>query len=563
MYSIYADGVCIYSDVFALESMKVLNPKLTMEDNAAGSLVMTLPPQNVGYNTIDRLTTDISVQKDGKELWSGRVLQENKDFYNNRVLYCEGELAFFNDSTQPPGEHAGLSVRAYMERLINVHNSKVPANRQFRLGAVTVVDTNYPTYYTNYEKTIAIFNSLVEAYGGHAMQFASTAKDSAQASAANAQRSANTATQKAGEATASAGAAKVSETNAKSSETVAVQKAGEAITAAAEAKASEIAAENSATLATQKAEEAEDSKDAAALSEAEAKAAEERAKEIKKAVQYLGDQAEADKVAAEASRLAAEAARDAAALSESNARSSANTALTAKAGADVAKDDAQAAALEAKTSKSAAEKAKDDAQAAKEAAETSEQAASDSADEAATSALSAKQYSGKPPKPQDGMWWIWDAGKQAYVDSGISCELVGPIGIGIADIQLTKGDHTPGTTDIYTVTLTDDTSYNISVYNGRNGTGAGDVLGIWFDLVIPAAGWANGEITIADSRLLALATHSYLLRADQASREEFLDCNVQPKDITTTGFITFTNDTDPTTDLTVNIIRLELPANGA
>lgn len=167
MYSIYADGACIYSDVFALESMKVLNPKLTMEDNAAGSLVMTLPPQNVGYSTIDRLTTDISVQKDGVELWSGRVLQENKDFYNNRVLYCEGELAFFNDSTQPPGEHAGLSVRAYMERLINVHNSKVPANRQFRLGAVTVVDTNYPTYYTNYEKTIAIFNSLVEAYGGH------------------------------------------------------------------------------------------------------------------------------------------------------------------------------------------------------------------------------------------------------------------------------------------------------------------------------------------------------------------------------------------------------------
>lgn len=167
MYSIYADGACIYSDVFALESMKVLNPKLTMEDNAAGSLVMTLPPQNVGYSTIDRLTTDISVQKDGVELWSGRVLQENKDFYNNRVLYCEGELAFFNDSTQPPGEHAGLSVRAYMERLINVHNSKVPANRQFRLGAVTVVDTNYPTYYTNYEKTIAVFNSLVEAYGGH------------------------------------------------------------------------------------------------------------------------------------------------------------------------------------------------------------------------------------------------------------------------------------------------------------------------------------------------------------------------------------------------------------
>ena len=108
MYSIYADGVCIYSDVFALDSMKVLNPKLILEDNAAGSLAMTLTPQNVGYSSINRLTTDISVQKDGKELWAGRVLEENKDFYNNRILYCEGELAFFNDTSQPPGEHAGL-----------------------------------------------------------------------------------------------------------------------------------------------------------------------------------------------------------------------------------------------------------------------------------------------------------------------------------------------------------------------------------------------------------------------------------------------------------------------
>ena len=167
MYSIYADGVCIYSDVFALENMKVLNPKLTLEDNGAGSLTMTLPKANVAYETIARMTTDISVQKDGKELWAGRVLQEDKDFYNNRNLYCEGELAFFNDSTQQPAEYSGLSIRAYLEKLIAVHNSKVPTNRRFSIGAVTVVDKNYPTYYTNYDKTVAILNALVEAYGGH------------------------------------------------------------------------------------------------------------------------------------------------------------------------------------------------------------------------------------------------------------------------------------------------------------------------------------------------------------------------------------------------------------
>ena len=167
MYSIYADGACIYSDVFALESMKVLNPKLVLEDNGAGSLSMKLPPMNVGYASIIRMITDISVQKDGEEIWAGRVLSENKDFWNNRDLYCEGEMAFFNDSSQPPAEYNGLSVRAYLERLIAVHNSKVTPNRRFTLGAVTVVDKNFPTYYTNYEKTMAILNALVEQYGGH------------------------------------------------------------------------------------------------------------------------------------------------------------------------------------------------------------------------------------------------------------------------------------------------------------------------------------------------------------------------------------------------------------
>lgn len=167
MYSIYADGACIYSDVFAVDSMKVINPKLTLEDNGAGSLVVTLPPHNAGYASIVRMVTDISVQKDGEEIWAGRVLSESEDFYRNRILYCEGELAYFNDSTQPPAEFSGKSIRAYLEELIRVHNSKVGANRQFSIGAVTVVDENFPTYYTNNDNTMAILNALIEKYGGH------------------------------------------------------------------------------------------------------------------------------------------------------------------------------------------------------------------------------------------------------------------------------------------------------------------------------------------------------------------------------------------------------------
>ena len=389
-----------------------------------------------------------------------------------------------------------------------------------------------------------------------AMRFAATAKDSAAASALEAKASAATAEQKATEVVDSARAAKTSETNAKTSELNAIQQASNAANAAAAAKASETAAGNSEVVATQKAQEAADSQAAAAQSEAEAKAAEERVKTIRSDVETLGAQATADKAAAETAKTDAETARDEALISQNGAKGSENAALVAKTAAELAKNDAEAAKLTAQAAKAAAETAKTDAETAKDKAKESE-------DSAAKSALTAQQYSGKPPKPQDGTWWIWDADQQKYLDSGIACDLVGPTGNGIQDIKLTKGDHTPGTTDIYTVTMTDGSTMTISVYNGRNGTGTGDVLGISFDLVLPVSGWANGEITVADSRLLALATHKYLVDADEASREEYLECNVQARNITTTGFITFKNDTDPTMDLTVNVIRLELSANGA
>lgn len=167
MYSIYADGVCIYNDAFQLENRRLARAKLTLEENAAGSLVMTVPPGNLAYGAIARMTTDISVQKDGKEIWAGRVLSESEDFYRNRVLTCEGELAFFNDSTQPPAEYAGGTIKEYLEALLAVHNAKVRDNRKFSVGIVTVADEEFPTYYTNYEKTITVINALVTQYGGH------------------------------------------------------------------------------------------------------------------------------------------------------------------------------------------------------------------------------------------------------------------------------------------------------------------------------------------------------------------------------------------------------------
>lgn len=169
MYSIYADDICIYNDISPLENLKLVSPKLILEDSAAGSLTMTVPVTNVGYNIVEKMKTDIVVKRNNMEIWAGRVLTEDRDFWNNRKLYCEGELAFLNDTTQPQAEYHDVTVRGFLQNLINIHNAKAESNRQFVLGAVTVTDSNDSLYrYTNYEKTIECINGkLIEKLGGH------------------------------------------------------------------------------------------------------------------------------------------------------------------------------------------------------------------------------------------------------------------------------------------------------------------------------------------------------------------------------------------------------------
>lgn len=176
MYTIFADGECIYSDVTPLETCKVVNPKLKLADSAAGSLELTLPPGNAGYNLVKRLTTDIVVYENDEELWEGRILEETIDFWKRKIIYCEGELAYLNDTIQPPHQYSvsDTTITSFLTDLLAVHNSKVPENRQFQIGIVTVIDGDQIddddaiNRFTNYESTLECINTkLVEKLGGH------------------------------------------------------------------------------------------------------------------------------------------------------------------------------------------------------------------------------------------------------------------------------------------------------------------------------------------------------------------------------------------------------------
>lgn len=167
MYSVYGDGICIYNDLCLAGAVNALTPKLNLADNTAGTLEITLPVGNAGYDKLERLSSEIVVKRDNEEIWAGRIISEKKNFQNSRILTCEGELAYFNDTTQPPTEYNDVYVYDFLDAILYEHNSKVAEDKQVEIGSITVGNDTISRI-TNNETTMeAISDHLIDKLGGH------------------------------------------------------------------------------------------------------------------------------------------------------------------------------------------------------------------------------------------------------------------------------------------------------------------------------------------------------------------------------------------------------------
>lgn len=137
MFYIYADGKSIYQPMD--DTLTLFSPKLTLEMGKAGSLQFQVPPSNKYYNSLNQLTTVITVEMDDVEIFRGRVLTNNRNFNNIRTVYCEGDLAYLVDSVQKAEKYDG-KAHALFRKIISAHNARVESSKQFTIGRITVED---------------------------------------------------------------------------------------------------------------------------------------------------------------------------------------------------------------------------------------------------------------------------------------------------------------------------------------------------------------------------------------------------------------------------------------
>lgn len=253
----------------------------------------------------------------------------------------------------------------------------------------------------------------------------------------------------------SADAAAASATKAASAAQGIDEKVAAADASAQAAASSAAAAAASATGVDEKVQAAQTAADNAAKSETAAKNAQTAAANAQKAAETAQTGAQSAKTAAESAQEAAESAKDAAADSSTAAGQKASQAAQS--------------AEDAASAKSAAETAKTDAQAARD-------AIANMIVEAVT------LETGKPATVTKSL--VDNVYKLVFGLPRGETGATGPKGAtgnGISNIALKSGTHAPGTSDVYTITLTDGTPFDFEVYNGANGQGAGDMLASVYD----------------------------------------------------------------------------------
>lgn len=168
-YRIYVDDNLIYSPSATQRDYSITDGSIVYELNKAPTLTYTMPITNPMYDEYVTMRSIVKVYDDNDLIFRGRILNSNEDFYRNKTITCEGDLAFFNDSRVLPYEYEG-TVRNLVAHYLSDHNSQVDAFKQFKLGDVTVTDLNDYVVRSNIEYTNCLeemSNKLIDELGGY------------------------------------------------------------------------------------------------------------------------------------------------------------------------------------------------------------------------------------------------------------------------------------------------------------------------------------------------------------------------------------------------------------
>ena len=173
-YYIYADSDLVYAA--GIEGYEVLNPKLTVEVNKAGSLQFDIPMGSEMYNQINKLKTTVEARQGNEVLFRGRLLNTKRNMMNTITCYNEGFLSWLVDVVLTPYQRSNMPARDLLKLFLTWYNSRASENRKI-VYKYSDISANVSIKSDNHSNVWEqIKNVLVDGVGGYIVPYLTTSE---------------------------------------------------------------------------------------------------------------------------------------------------------------------------------------------------------------------------------------------------------------------------------------------------------------------------------------------------------------------------------------------------
>lgn len=92
-YTAYLNGSLFFDTLSNDPALMLTEAKLSFEAGKAGSFTFTVSQENTKYDFFNNISDYITVERDGNQIFSGRIYDKTKDFRNLITVTAEGIMA--------------------------------------------------------------------------------------------------------------------------------------------------------------------------------------------------------------------------------------------------------------------------------------------------------------------------------------------------------------------------------------------------------------------------------------------------------------------------------------
>jgi hypothetical protein len=169
-YQIKCDDNILYD--LRDKNLFVESPNLNLEINKVGTLTFSIYPDHPYFDRLIKLKSKIAAKRGNKDIFRGRIINDEQGIYNEKNIECESSLAYLNDSIYRPSSFTGTPEELFT-LIFNNHNSQVTDDQKLKIGNVTVTDPNnyISRSWEDYLSSWELFKTrLLDTLGGYLVE---------------------------------------------------------------------------------------------------------------------------------------------------------------------------------------------------------------------------------------------------------------------------------------------------------------------------------------------------------------------------------------------------------